>query len=271
MSENGRKPHLSISAIETLARCGEQYRRRYIEGEKIPPGIAALVGKGVDDSVTANLGAKIETGALLDSDAVIDTARDSVVRQWEAGEVTLTEEETDSGPQKVKGAAIDKAAMLSLLHAASTAPTIEPTAVQRFWRLELSNFPFDLIGYIDVDEARRVRDTKTSGKTPAASTADTSDQLTAYSLARKIIDGNGVPEVVLDYLIDKRTPQALTLRSTRTDADFAPFLNRVEASAAVIEAGAFLPASPDSWACSKKFCGYWSTCKFARRGKEFQS
>lgn len=58
------KKHLSISQINMLGRCGEQYRRRYIEGEKIPPGIAALVGRGVDDSVTINLQNKIDTGDL---------------------------------------------------------------------------------------------------------------------------------------------------------------------------------------------------------------
>jgi hypothetical protein len=34
------KPALSISQLDMLSRCGEQYRRRYIEHERLAPGVA---------------------------------------------------------------------------------------------------------------------------------------------------------------------------------------------------------------------------------------
>ena len=48
------KPHLSASQLNMIGRCGEQYRRRYVEGEKIPAAkinkkIATLRKKGEGD------------------------------------------------------------------------------------------------------------------------------------------------------------------------------------------------------------------------------
>lgn len=39
--------YLSVSQLDTFTRCGEQFRRRFMEGECIPPGIAARIGSGV--------------------------------------------------------------------------------------------------------------------------------------------------------------------------------------------------------------------------------
>lgn len=259
------KPHLSISALATLGRCGEQYRRRYIEGDKVPPGIAALVGKGVDASVTTNLGSKIETGGLLPLAQVVDSARDAVMAGWEAGEVLLTEDES-ANPKAARGQAVDKAVRLSELHAGKVAPVLEPTAVQRKWVLEMDNFPFDLLGFTDVEEgSRSVRDTKTTGKTPPADAAHTSNQLTLYSLAKRQIDGAAPEKVTLDYLVDIKTPKSVVLESTRTDDDFRVMLRRIEAAANVIEKEAFVPANQDDWICSPVHCGYFATCEFARR------
>ena len=160
-----QKPHLSVSAMGMLARCGEQYRRRYIEGDKLPPGIAALVGRGVDQTVTANLQAVIDGLQLLPVEQLADLARDAVNNEFSAGEVALTEEEA-ANPKAAKGSAVDKAIRLSWLHGESVAPRLKPVSVQRKWRLGIENFPFDLLGFIDVEEKERLRDTKTSGKTP---------------------------------------------------------------------------------------------------------
>ena len=65
MTDPKPKPHLSISQLEMLSKCGEQYRRRYIEEEIIPPAVAMLVGRSVDKSVDENLIHKIQTDELL--------------------------------------------------------------------------------------------------------------------------------------------------------------------------------------------------------------
>lgn len=261
------KPHLSISQLETLSKCGEQYRRRYLEGEIIPPGVASLVGKATDKSVSDNLAHKIIHDRLMSAEEVAASARDSVAYEWQQG-VKLDEDEAAAGVEKTKGAAIDKAVRLSVLHARSKAPDLAPTHVQRKWTVELTGYPLDLVGVIDVQEGgRAVRDTKTAGKTPNDQIAHDSDQLTAYALAVRVIDGEAPQIVALDYLVDTKTPAVKTFDSTRDVDDFRALLHRIEVAIAALEKGVFVPARQTDWWCSPKWCGYHATCKYVRQPK----
>ncbi len=257
--EKTEKPQLHTTSINM--QCGEAFRRRYIENEIIPPGVAALVGTATDKAVTRNLQNKLDTKSLLSLEEVSDTARDGLNQAWEQG-VKLDPEEMVAGIKKVKGDATDKAVRLSCLHAKVKAPSINPTRLQRKWLLEMPGYPMDLVGAIDIQEANTIRDTKTTGKTPSDDIADKSLQLTAYSLAVTKIDGIAPEKVMLDYLIDNKTPVAKTFESVRGPEDYQKFLNRVEAIIIAIEKGIFLPVSPDHWICNSKWCGYASSCKF---------
>lgn len=263
-----KKPALSISAMDTLSRCGEQYRRRYIEREIIPPGVALLVGRGVDASVDKNLTHKITTeGALLTTEEVTDTARDAFVREWSASEIALSEEELQDGIEKTKDAGIDKTVRLARLHSERLAPVIRPTAVQRKWRIALPNYPMDLIGKTDIEEVDAVRDTKTSGKSPRENEADLSNQLTLYALARRVLDRATTMKVALDYLVDLKKPRAVTVESTRDDEDFRVMLRRIEVAMRAIEQGVFVPAAQTEWFCNLRWCGYARTCAYFRGRK----
>jgi hypothetical protein len=261
-----RKPHLSISQLTMLSRCGEQYRRRYIEHEIRPPAVAMLVGRATDESVNQNLKNKIDTGELLERANVSDIARDAFVSSWEGG-VALSDEELAQGLKTVRGAALDKSVRLSLLHADVRAPSIQPTAIQRYWRVELKGYSRDLVGVIDIQEGlKSVRDTKTAAKTPPKTIAETDDQLTAYALAVRVLEGKAPERVALDYLVDlKSGAKAPVFESVRDDSDFQTFLNRLETAMEGIEKGVFIPANPNEWCCSKKWCGWWDVCKYAKR------
>lgn len=257
--EKAGKPQLHATAVNM--QCGEAFRRRYVENEIIPPGVAAIVGTATDKSVNRNLESKMRDRRLLTQAEISDIARDGLNEAWERG-VKLEPEEAEAGIKVVKGQAVDKAIRLSCLHAKSKAPIIEPIHIQRKWTLELGGYPMDLVGQIDIQELGAIRDTKTTGKTPPDDIADKSIQLTAYALAVEKIDGAAPEKVMLDYLIDNKVPVAKTFESTRTAEDYRVFLNRVEALINAIQKGAFLPVSPDHWMCNTKWCGYANTCKF---------
>jgi PD-(D/E)XK nuclease superfamily len=261
------KPQLHVSAL--TMQCGEAFRRRYIEKEIIPPGVASVVGTATDKTVTKNLENKITLDELLSIEEIEDTARDGLDQAWAWG-VTLDEEERQKGIKKVKGEATDKAIRLSVLHAKDKAPELRPTHVQRKWALELPGFPVDLVGTLDIQEgSESVRDTKTSGKSPKEDVADNSIQLTSYALGIKVIDGQAPRKVVLDYLIDTRIPIARTYEATRSADDYQALLRRIETICLAIERGVFMPVSPDYWMCCPKWCGYFSTCRYVRRPKQF--
>src|SRR5262249_24225730 len=157
------RPQLHATAI--TMPCGEQFRRRYLERDIIPPGVAMIVGTATDTSVSANLQHKIDhDGAQLPTAQLADLAADHVRAAFSGGGVYLDDDDVAQGVARVRGAALDKSVRLSTLHARATAPKIIPLRVQRSWSLSIAGVPFDLVGTMDVQEATTIRDTKTTGK-----------------------------------------------------------------------------------------------------------
>lgn len=146
---------------------------------------------------------------------------------------------------------------------------------------------FDLAGTIDIHEkfdgsriirseedellAREitnvVRDTKTSGKSPAKMIADESDQLTEYALAIHILEGRLPDKLVLDYLVSTKEPKIVSVTTTRTEDDIEVFYNRLVATIYSIHTGVFVPTKATDWRCSQKWCGYFDICPYAKKPK----
>lgn len=259
-----KKKQIHVTSVDRFPFCGEQWRRRFIDGDIIPPGIAMIVGSGTDKSVTKNLQNKIDNKVLLTIEEVEDIAKDAVTNAMEAG-FSLDDNEAEDGVKATKGKAIDKAVRLSVLHAEMVAPGISPTEVQRSFALDLDGYPYQLAGTMDIQEGPvRIRDTKTTGKTPSGNPAEVSSQMAAYSMATKALDGKAVENVSLDYLVDLKTPKAVTYDSTMKSEDHQIFIRRLESMISAIEKGVFLPARQGDYMCSPKYCGYYNTCKYTR-------
>lgn len=245
--------YVSPSQLAMFARCGQQYRYRYLEGLVRPPGVALLVGRAVDESVTANLEARILGGEALAEQDAEAVAADAIA-------VAFSEEVDTGGIAKAQAAATscDQATALALLHHRRVAPKLRPIGVQE--RVEYAVRPgLALMGFIDVREVGRIRDTKTTTKAPPRGIAERSVQLTVYAAAA------GVTEVALDYLIAKKVPEAESITARRGPEDLEPVLARAEALVIARETGSFAPADPESWWCSKSWCGYWDRCPYAVR------
>lgn len=257
----------SVSALNMLFRCGEQYRRRYIEGHKIPPGIALLIGRATDTSVNADLGNKIQTGELLPDAAIADIARDSLMTEWDrSGEVVLDEEHSALGLKGARGAAVDTSVTLARLHHTEAAPKIAPTHVQRKFELDVAGEPIQISGVIDIQEGTRsIRDTKTSKRSPQQNEADRSLQLTAYALAVRQCEGKIPDKVVMDYLVHTKEPKLIQIESVRNDESLNPFLERTYQAYLTVKSGLFTPAPADAWFCDSRWCGWWHTCPYALR------
>ena len=248
-----------------LHRCGIQYERRYVNGEILPPAVAMLEGTAVHKGAEVDLSHKMATGELAPLEAVHEAAVDAFRLGREKDGLLLDEEEKAEGEKVVVARAIDEIAVLSALHHRELAPVIEPTHLERTFELELKGYPVNLAGTLDVQEATSVRDLKTKGQTPNQTMVDRSEQLSVYALAVKTLDGKAPETVGIDALVKTKTPKVVILTSTRSDDDFKATLLRVEAAVRVIEAGAFYPADPEHWVCTRKFCGYFDSCPFGSR------
>jgi hypothetical protein len=258
------KLHLSASQLDTFSRCPEAYRRRYIEGEKIPPGIALMVGSGFHGAAAANMRQKKDSFA----DLPVSQMKDLAATEFEtatAGGYILTDEEQGRGAANVIGEAKDEAVKLIEFHAARQAPEYQPAMVEERVRISLP-LVRDFVGVIDLaDDQDRITDFKTSKRSKNQDEADTSQQLTAYAALFEARTGRRPSRLRLDVVVKNKEPKRQILDTTRDNADLAVLGARLESMIRSIEAGCFPPTSPHNWNCSEKWCGYWSTCPYANK------
>lgn len=266
------KRSLSTSQIDMLSKCGEMYRRRYILGQRLPSTISMMVGIAVDNVVTFNLDKKAMSGELMEPDKVHELTllnyRRAVkdAKESDAG-ILFKQSELLEGKEASIAEGEKKALRMTRLHSENVAMKLSPIHVQRALRVELPGYPFNIGGVIDIQEIDSVRDTKTKNRTPVKDIADIDDQLTVYALLVYFNDGAIPPRLILDCLIDNKTPVYKPFESTRTEADFDVYLNRIAVACEAIEAGIFVPARESDWWCGKDSCGYWPNCKYVKRSQ----
>jgi len=191
------------------------------------------------------------------------------------------------------------------LHAPTIEPVVDRKGprVERRFEIRVAGVP--VIGYVDVEHQRAVEDanpprevgspvpagemrpTAVSGRAEAESEPDpgivsidvktrgvmtTAETLPGglqqdiYATAAWARDGT-LPRNELIQLKRGTTEGRRIPIEQRTKAHVVALARRVEAAVKVIEAEAFLPAQPDEWWCSPRWCGYWNICPYGGGGR----
>jgi PD-(D/E)XK nuclease superfamily len=259
MSAHPEKPHVSYSQLNLFANCAEAYRRRYIENEIIPPGIAALRGRAVHVAAELNHRQKLTTGVDLPLQDLVDAAAtgfDTAKREgyW------LTPDEESEGADHALGHAKDRAVKLTGLYASAVAPAIQPAMVEERIRIVLPDSPADILGVLDVATTDgRIKDLKTAGRSKSQLDADTSLQLSVYALTYHAKTGQHAAGCDMEVLVDTAVPKHQRLTTVRTRRDFEVLVARTNALLNARKAGIFPPANLGHWLCGPKYCGYFLT------------
>jgi hypothetical protein len=266
--KEAERPHVSPSQLDSYTRCGEAYRRRYIEGHIIPPAFALTKGRAVHAGQEATFKAKLEKGDLLPVEQVRDIAVATFEGTVKAEGVLLTKEEESVGMTKVLGQAKDSTARMAWKLAETVAPRHNPVALEKKFRISLPG-PRDLLGYIDLVLEDGFQDLKTGAKKKAQADIDGDFQFTAYAAAFQSLFGKPPERIHIDNIVDRvsdKTAKVTTEHhpfvTTRGPKDIEALAARVNTIVGGIEAGHFMPATPGAWWCSAKSCGYWRTCAF---------
>jgi hypothetical protein len=260
------------SSLAAYLRCGEAYRRKYVEHDHTPATTPQIRGGAVHRAIGTGLIEQQRAQAPAPLELYEDVAASQVDLARRAG-ATLTKEELSIGVAKVFGVLKDHAVAYAGGYATGIAAQITPLAVERTVTITGIIPDVHLKGTIDLVDAtpgesvgETIRDVKTSERTPPDHVADTSDQLTMYSLFRQAEKPHRDPRPVsLDYLIRRKNGEieAKRLNSVRGPADYAVLTRRIQAASRGLRAGTFLPSNPATdWWCSEKFCPYWSTCLY---------
>lgn len=153
--------HLSPSSLKTYMRCREQWRRRYVLGEKERPG-AALVWGGAHNFalVETNFAQKITTGEDLSTEDIKVAFAEGFDRRVEADGGEREVQWGDEKPGELK----DKGVALAAHYHTTISPTVQPIAVERSFRLDVPGVAVPVVGRIDIDEQHRTIDLKTGAK-----------------------------------------------------------------------------------------------------------
>ncbi len=258
------RPHISVSQLSLLRKCGIAYERRYINGEKIPPGIAAHIGTGVHSGANINYAQKIETRTDLPVSDIVDASVSAMKDAVDVNGVVL-----DPGVSHdiQIGNAIDLTASLATYHAVHVSKRHQPVMTEQRFTIPLPGGK-DLLGIIDLvaeqgENGHKLVDLKTTRKAKSQREADTSLQLTAYSLGAKRLTGDLPKLIQLEVLVhSEKGVREQVFDTQRGPEDFKILAAHLNAAEKVIRSGAFTPAAEGSWYCSVRWCGYASTCPF---------
>jgi PD-(D/E)XK nuclease superfamily protein len=264
----------SNSRLTLLQMCGERFRRREIEKEYVPPSARMIRGTVVHASARKAYLARLKGLDLPSREEARDEAATEFERVWSRGWQLAPDEAALEVPT-VKANAKDFAVDLSTFHAEKVAPLIEPRAVEHRITVRPKDSDLEIAGTIDLvaripgGDGECIRDLKTSERSPRLDAADNSQQLSLYGLIRLAETGELPPAYALDYLV--RTPAKSekshrAMPTTRTRDDLQVVVNRLNAAVESVARGAFHPADPSSWWCSRNYCEYWDSCKYAMRG-----
>ena len=251
---------ISYSRLNCYLRCGEQYRRRYIEKEIIPPGIALIRGISVHKGVELNNRYKLEKGKDIIKKDLIAITDSEFSKTLKAEGVFFSREEI-SQKKKLIGAGRDDTVKLTGLYSDEVAPLIMPKKIEM--KFEMPCEEHTLTGRIDnIDAEDALRDTKTANKKKNQNEVDCSDQLTFYALAHEYLFGKPPTKIVMDTLVCTKIAKYDPIITKRNHDDITMLIRRIYAVIEGMKKGVYLPSDPTKWQCNPRWCGYYETCKY---------
>lgn len=262
----GEKPHISPSSINTYTKCPEQWRRRYVLRDRIPPKLAMVKGTALHKGAEFNYKQKINTRADLPVKDVKDFSAAAFDEAIKDDGILLGKEEASMGKDKAIGEAKDGAIALAELYTKESAPHYQPLEVEAKVLIVLPSSTHNLLSIADlVTEDDGIIEYKT-GKKWSQDRADTEPQLTFQAMTFKALYKKDPKKIVVENMVTStKTPYRNSIETTRTEEDYTAMVNRINAVLEGINKGVYPPANPSGWWCSEAWCGYWNTCSYVKK------
>ena len=246
---------LSASSVATFLRCGQQWYYAYVANIKRPPSVKQAIGLASHGAVEYNMRQKLRSQVDAPLDEVLDAYSDS----WNGMAADLEPDEAEEDapdPAKAK----DSGIQIVRKHHTEVAPAIQPLYVEEPIQFDINGIQYS--GTVDlVDQKRRVRDLKTTGRTPGKGKSHLL-QMTGYAIGFRQATAEVESEVMLDYFVyyKKKAPVYLPIASGGPidNGHIVTFSKIVHDVHDQIMAGRFLPNGIEGTACG--WCGYREIC-----------
>lgn len=254
--------HLSATSLTMAQRCPEQWRRRYVLGEKERPGAALVLGSADHRTHEFNYTQKVVSGVDLPTDTMVDFFTDvawltAMEEKGGAEEISWNEGE---GPDvlRVKGAE-----MIRVYHE-TVSPRIQPIAVEVEFRVDVG-LPVPILGFVDVEREEALTERKTSKNSMSQPKPEWRLQGRLYQLARpKPVEWHVVTKGKVPKAITPLEAPDLLLEAGNKGPERAAHLARVTGRLLNDMYSTFGPDEPwpgaitHPWACG--FCGWRNRC-----------
>jgi hypothetical protein len=242
-------------------RCGEQFRRRYIEGEVIPPGVAARRGSAVHKAAEKNHRYKMVAKADLPLEDLQETARDEYTRLVRDEGVFIPRDSLSEAEKLIAGG-LDEAVMATKTYRSEVAHQIVPVQVEVTLEANPYNAPLPLRGTLDViEEGRIITDLKTM-KRKDQEWADRDLQPTFYSVLHWATTGHWPEQFKYHIIPPGKKALAFCMTTNRGVREGNILARYLQAFFKSLESGDFYPADPGHWVCNPEYCGYFLTCPY---------
>jgi hypothetical protein len=247
---------LDFSGIAQYGRCGEQFRRVRL-GDKQPPSFALIEGTSTHLACQQNNIHKRAKGTECKPQHLIDVSMQKFEEETSKPEAKQTFKKAEI--EKEKDEVIKRAKVWFPEYLTKYAPAIKPEWVEQpvHKEVEVEGTKFTLSGVIDLTTAKQVVDYKTASAVLSQGEADSSLQLSLYSMF------SGKMDVGITCFVKTKNPYVAWIPSRRTPAHYQWALKVAKSAVEAIRLGAFPLAVPSSqsWWCTEKFCGFWATCR----------
>lgn len=283
--------HISASSLKTFVRCPEQFRRRYLLGEKQPPAAAHLWGRADHAAIELNFKQKIESHVdlpLEDVQLAFATTLDEEVAEAGGLNELLWKPDERGSKKKVMADVKDRGVAGVTEYHRVASPIVQPEAVEESFVIppERIGTPVEIHGRVDLLAAasggsvldvtdlsgepatvlpRRIVDRKTAAKKASKLNAEWSMQAAVYQLAFwlphewQVTVKTQKPYVMVgdEHLMMKASPY----RKRWVERYVLTLVKQL--AWCYVEFGAEQPwpgALMHDWACAPAYCGFRATC-----------
>lgn len=261
--------HISSSRLDSFFRCGEAWRRKYIEKEYEAPNIQMLRGRALHSMIELGLKNKRDS-VVLDLEHLYEFVLNEMKELLGAHKIEKTPENEAEVEDEISGI-LD----ITRIFHSSVLPNANPWKVE-YKITEEVGLPWPITLRIDSLEKEEnslfLYDYKTSGsyanpgKSPSQGEIEDDTQQTFYALGcaahfKKIPK----KQIKIHLIKQKQQVKVIKQETVRRKEDFDAIRYKSDVLLKSLEREIFLPAAPTAWWCSPGSCPYFDTCKFVRK------
>lgn len=251
---------ISISQVKMFQRCPMQWYFRYVQGLKVPPKSALIIGSGVHAGQENIYKSKMTEGKYNETET-LDCTAEYIETADKREEV-----EWDEPKDQVKDLAVNLVRTYIGEKVPDQVQQEEIESVENGFSVdfETNDNKFEIIGFIDLELKNKIVDFKTTKRTPKVLEPADILQTSLYSTAKQ------KDNIEVQYLVKLKTPKTVILQMP--DGELLRALKKMTNEAILrtyialtnaVKTGSFEPSGiTHPWACA--MCGYGEKgyCKF---------